>query len=189
MYGEWIQDYESAYFLHMDSGYYLYLPCMIEDDYVHTYVFQLDPTSGSYTYVDMFEEEFSHHPYDVDWVSLASRFDVMGTCFMSANYSLNQSHAIPQIFEKSFDNYRTLVKTKAELAAYDENGNSITIPAGKVLQFLTYNTEVRMARVVVLDEDMSKWTIALLEADDSHYPPTVAGKPQDDVLSGLFYAG
>ena len=189
MYGEWIKDYEPAYFLHMDSGYYLYIPCIIENDYVETYVFKLDPDTGSYTYVDMFEPEFSHHPFDVDWVSLVSRFDVMGTCFMSAYYSLNQSNAIPQIFEHSYENYRTMAKTKTELPAYDENGNSITIPAGKALLFLTYNTEVHIARVVVLDEDMSKWTIALVEADDSSYPPMFGGSPQDEVLSGIFYAG
>ena len=137
----------------------------------------------------MFEPEFSHHPYDVDFVSLYSRFDVMGTCFMDAHYSLNQTDAIPQLLDYNYENYRTLVKTKAELSAYDGDGNDITIPAGKILLFLTYNTETRMAQVAVLDEDMSKWSVAIMSADDSSYPPTVAGKPQDDVLDGLFYGG
>lgn len=189
MYGDWDPYYEPSYFLHIDSGYYVYLPVSIENDYIHTYVFQLDPDTGSFTYVDMFEPEFSHHPYDVDFVSLYSRFDVMGTCFMDAHYSLNQTDAIPQLLDYNYENYRTLVKTKAELSAYDGDGNDITIPAGKILLFLTYNTETRMAQVAVLDEDMSKWSIAIMSADDSSYPPTVAGKPQNDVLDGLFYGG
>ena len=192
--------YDGFYFMHTDSGDYVYVAYYDEDNGTQGYCFRFNGTGFEFGF--QYFGRFKGFPYNPDDFVFSSRTDIMGTSDLYYYASLDaQGHPLPDFtyHYKSFYGASKTAVTKVELTdvmVIDGSRNqegTITIPAGTTLAFQVIDLDTNSIIFSTVEEnEEDEIYIELpfeLNSSEDTYNIKINGIEQMDLFDGLQFAG
>ncbi|MBO4473720.1 MAG: hypothetical protein J5750_02275 [Clostridiales bacterium] len=178
--------------VHTDSGYYLYVELMVEDPVNRTLIYHLN--NGAFEYVN-YTSEIAAIPYDPANMRILACSELVGTGSYSVECTLIGSNGVPQPTSSFYAKSAVVATVKdMTLGIFDNNGNptgdSITLPAGTVVQFTGIDTEKKLAYFRTLNKDESEnreFQMIIYEKDYGGYDIYFDGESAYDLFVGEHY--
>ena len=182
-------EYYNAYLICSDGNFFICVETTIEDDYSIQLIFRIN-SDLSVSFQGRTDGYFDTEPYNPNYIEISDISQFIGTGVQTNQYYFDLATGNFERFSSmSYRNYKVLV-TKTDIAAKNYLDDSdMTIPAGTSVTLVSFDKEAQIAYFSTLYEDDFDNKIFYLTFTIEDYAFRLDAGNEQDLFTGLFYAG